>query len=513
VKKLLAILAAVAVVGGGGATAAVLLSNNDAKFETTATVTLSADKTIYYAPHDTWGDHAEVRWGPELFAQPSSIYNHDLALVASALCASAHDGKEENGKYLIDAYKTLGFDKGVTDVKKSRITLYSYPDNDYSITKVGASKSDNKYYYDGSRISSGFFDNNFIDDNLAFSIASRDMGGFQLLVVTCRGTEFNDWATDVAGLSGFETFLGEVKLGLEEYLERFPGVVQASTKILVTGYSLGGAAANLFAAKFNASPSEAWSNWVAQDNVYCYTFASPLTYEGKVRDGYSNIFNVVNKMDWVPMDFPLNTSNGKRYGHDYPFTEGDKKGVALVNYTWHPIQLYVQAVNGLRDEDSIVPVLESAVAASWQAAEDARQSSVRAAEDASRQAVEESKRQEEERRRQEQEQVYKDKLEQLAIEANQGSALGSLFSFGTMQTQVCAFGSGGKYGLIYKTQYNYNVVDTESEARNLQNTVNLQSAIYQPMLDRMAREGIPNPTVIVQYINNNGSMIYEREFK
>jgi len=177
-------------------------------------------------------------------------------------------------------------------------------------------------------------------------------------------------------------------------------------------------------------------------------------------------------------------------------------------------QLYVYNVKQMRQADPVVAEIESAYAANQEAERLAREGeSRRAAEEVSR-AEAESRRQVEEAAAQRADDEIKAKLTKLAEEANQGAALGSLFSFGTLQTQVCAFGeSRQKYGLIYKNQYTYNVVDVESEKRNLQSTVNLQSAMFQGTLNTLKREGIPNAVVRVQYLNRDGSMIYEQEFK
>ena len=521
-KKFLAILGIVTVLGGGGATAAVLLSNNATKYETTAVVTIEPTITIEFEPLAGYDNSVEVRWGSELFAHPSNVYNHDLALLAGALSAAAYDIENDNaelgkGRFIETAYKQMA-------IAEKDITLYSYKKNHLNITKLG-SKKDNPY----------FNDDNFGDDNLAFSIASRPMeGGFHLLVLTMRGTRANDWATDAKYL-GSEKFLGvdvnrgyyqfferNVKIGLEEYMGRHKELQSGKLKVLITGHSLGGSCANLMAAWMNKEYSR-----VSADDVYAYTLAAPFNYNGDKSDD-KNIFNIVNKKDIVPnsktftrlASSMLGGDPGegtgslgkftKRFGIDAPpFDEGDKVG-----WEWHPAPIYIKNIKAMRDKDRIVPALESSVAAAQEADRLAREGeSQRAAEEVSR-AVEESKRQVEEAAAQRADDEIKAKLTKLAEEANQGAALGSLFSFGTLQTQVCAFGeSRQKYGLIYKNQYTYNVVDVESERRNLQSTVNLQSAMFQSTLNTLKNEGIPNAAVRVQYLNRDGSMIYEQEFR
>ncbi len=65
--------------------------------------------------------------------------------------------------------------------------------------------------------------------------------------------------------------------------------------MIVTGHSLGAAVANIFTAKFiNPTLGEK-----ADESVVAYTYATPLTcsYDNK---NATNIFNLINKNDWVP---------------------------------------------------------------------------------------------------------------------------------------------------------------------------------------------------------------------
>ena len=387
-KKILAIIAAVAVLGGGGATAAVLLSNQSRTPAVTASLS-APSYTIEYMPSEQWGNSTQIRWGPELFAQSSDVFNYDLALVSAALSAAAYGNG--TGNYIVNAYETLGF-------SKMAISLYGYPDNK-ELNNLSQLKG-------------------FDDSSLAFSIASKSLEGVELVVITLRGTKtdpgtaarnldidaFRDWGTNlhfapvnflgVKAHAGFNDFCNDVLRGWNDHMERHPSLEDKKVKILITGHSLGGAAANMLGAFFN-SPENMWAN---EEDIYVYTLAAPKTYEGKspTTTSCNNIFNIINKKDQVPT-----LLGGKWFGREMYFSEGDK-----VSWDGHPQQLYIAKIKEMRDADPAIVEMEASFAASKRAEEESsravEQASVessRAAEEKSRlQAEEESRRQEEQRK-------------------------------------------------------------------------------------------------------------------
>ena len=399
-KKILAAIAAVTVLGGG-VTAAVLLSNQSKEPMATASPSVSS-YTIEYMPNEKWGGSTQVRWGPELFAQPSDIFNYDLALAAAALSAAAYGNG--TGNYIVNAYETLGF-------SKMAISLYGYPDNE---------ELNNPSKLDA-----------FDDSSLAFSIASKSLKGEELVVITLRGTKQNpidaashgyldidavkDWGTNlhftpvdflgVKAHAGFNDFFNDVLRGWNDHMERHPSLEDKKIKILITGHSLGGAVANMLGAFFNA-PENLWAN---EEGIYVYTLAAPKTYEGKSPKTTScnNIFNIINKKDQVPT-----LLNGKWFGCEKYFSEGDKVG-----WDGHPQQLYIAKIKEMRDTDTAIVEMEASYAESVRVAEAARVASSRAAEqsrvESSRAAEEESRRQAEEESRRQEEEAERRKLETL----------------------------------------------------------------------------------------------------
>jgi len=94
------------------------------------------------------------------------------------------------------------------------------------------------------------------------------------------------------------------------------GVVGSDYSILVTGHSLGGAVANIFAGDIISQ--------FGKSNVMCYTFASPIVCsptKAKEYDAY-NIFNIINTNDIVP-NVGYNLFAGVRLGTDLKVTVTD----------------------------------------------------------------------------------------------------------------------------------------------------------------------------------------------
>lgn len=65
--------------------------------------------------------------------------------------------------------------------------------------------------------------------------------------------------------------------GLDDYLAKYPVIKsKENLKILVTGHSLGGAAANMVGARFTngVGSGEWWGSSVAKDDIYVYTYGA-----------------------------------------------------------------------------------------------------------------------------------------------------------------------------------------------------------------------------------------------
>lgn len=246
----------------------------------------------YRSDDDPCKGKAEVYIGKQMFSGYNATkYNKEIATLSAALCAAASDGGEGSkyfgqGHYIVPAYKALG-------VKDKDISLLSYPDSSFNEDSL-----------------------DFTDDNdFAFSIAMKDLDGEKLIMITLRGTETSYEAvyidaladsifggtTNYYGYKAYDKFLeyaDDVKTGIGFFVNKHKNELSSadSVKILLTGHSLGGAAANLMGASLDNELPEGLTN--KDVNVFVYTFGALNSIESNcTQKKYSNIWNIFNYYD------------------------------------------------------------------------------------------------------------------------------------------------------------------------------------------------------------------------
>lgn len=100
-------------------------------------------------------------------------------------------------------------------------------------------------------------------------------------------------------------------IGFTDYLDKMCS--ESNYKMIVTGHSLGAAAANVFTSKF----VNGYKN-MNTENVVAYTYASPLTCSSNIANSSvnTNIFNLLNKDDIVTK---VGAYDGTRVGKDLAY--------------------------------------------------------------------------------------------------------------------------------------------------------------------------------------------------
>lgn len=256
---------------------------------------------------------ATVKLDRKLIDQSPQSFHDDLAVLSVGLSSAAYKGDKATGEYIYNAYRSLGF-------ADKNIALYSYP---------GHKRNQSNY--------------SFAQDNdLAFSIAYRQVDDEYLLTVVFRGTYLSilkpgDIVKDVESYAkslepfytykaanGFYQFYNDARNALTDYLGKHSEISEAGkkhkVKILITGHSLGGAAAQLLGVAMSNSLFD-----FDEDSIFVYTFASPKVVIDDKNLGLdslyaANVFNVVNPNDAVPIMPPAKyVSTGILSGRNFPF--------------------------------------------------------------------------------------------------------------------------------------------------------------------------------------------------
>ena len=253
------------------------------KKQKTSKSTMPRKLTLCYAPDYNSGK-AEVVLDAEDFLRNPEHANRNLAKLAAGILATANDriGELGRAKYLVPALEEV--------LQFQDISLFSYPRCQES-AKVRLEELGKKSW------------------DFAFSISHCPMTArgeeFELILLTLRGTEslsegiITDFigtinsrqVTDWCGYRAYPAFCEyaqKVLRGLKQYIQRNRNRFHSrNIKFFLLGHSLGGAAAQLAAAKLTRKGH----------TVFCYTFASlnPIVSNG-TRD-YPNIWNFFNAYD------------------------------------------------------------------------------------------------------------------------------------------------------------------------------------------------------------------------
>ena len=193
------------------------------------------------------------------FNQPSDEFNKDIAMLSFGLSL------------------TTG----------SRTAMYNFL-NDLRFKDLYFSS----VYYDGTT-----------EDSIGYSFAHKAIGKQHLVLVTVRGCDYGlEWSSNLklgkeGNHEGFNEAAEMVVNDLDTYLKKHN---QESPKVLITGYSRGGAVANV--ASDILLQREESKKLFKDEDLYSYTFETPRGC-AEARE-YKNVFNIINSMDLIPSFAP-----------------------------------------------------------------------------------------------------------------------------------------------------------------------------------------------------------------
>ncbi|MDE6420765.1 MAG: hypothetical protein K2K87_09590 [Lachnospiraceae bacterium] len=271
-------------------------------------------------------DHEDSNpWRAALFEEPSVRYNNELALVAAEMSGRAEDKTGEGITGLFENY-------GIEDYQPYR----------YGKSSAFAIGHDT-LTIDG------------VDTTVLVIVARGTMTLTEGIGDLCKGWSWEK-THDFLGhavwdnVYDFEELIWEE---LEHYWGSYPELAyEENLKILVTGHSLGGAAADMIAARLTEDSAwgTGWFGGVDKMNIYAYTFGAikVLTTEDNVSDGYENIHNVYNYYDSYGPNGNQSLTNASspnaKFGHtELLYFQRGETGIALWDScNSHLIENYIE---------------------------------------------------------------------------------------------------------------------------------------------------------------------------
>ncbi len=148
-------------------------------------------------------------------------------------------------------------------------------------------------------------------DTIGSAIAHKKVGDTTLIAVAMSGNNYsNEWLSnftisDEQRSQGFNDAAGRVSERIQEYISQYS--LEGKLRLWITGYSRAAAVANIAAA--DATDSGLF------EAVFGYTIGTPRTTKDEDAERFTNIFNVVNPFDPVPL-MPFPEWGYERYGID-----------------------------------------------------------------------------------------------------------------------------------------------------------------------------------------------------
>ncbi|MDO4815514.1 MAG: lipase family protein [Bacillota bacterium] len=219
-------------------------------------------------------------YSDSFFSHSACAYDHALAKLSLGITMSAVSHKSFGARYITNSLSRAGFDP-------RSITTFRFEDS----------------------LST--------EDSCAYAIGAKKLpDGSWLVPVVIRSHQYGgEWVSNAHVIdpaqpeyaAGFRAAAETVFSALMNYIDAH-GLNSHRLKLWVTGFSRGGAVANLLGAMLNRRGFDA-------HKVFVYTFASPCTVRDSAWEYFGNIFNIVSEMDAVPR-VPIAKWGFCRFGTD-----------------------------------------------------------------------------------------------------------------------------------------------------------------------------------------------------
>ena len=257
----------------------------------------------YKSSYDKTDKTLSVTYRDGFFTAENQKYDMDLSKVSLGLTMTTMKQKKSGSKYVWDDSNTKSFLKNTLKF-----------DEGYKAYNQNKSLTDTS-------------------DKAAYAIAHKkvsiDGSPTTIVAVAVRSANYGgEWYSNgqVSGGSdsklhkGFSGSAAEISDSVKAYMK--DNGISSDARIWITGFSRGGAVANLTGRMLvNRSAVKA-------ENMYCYTFAAPLTTK-KLSRSQRGIFNTVNSFDMIP-DVPMKSWGFGRYGDNYYLPSKMNKGYATM---------------------------------------------------------------------------------------------------------------------------------------------------------------------------------------
>ena len=223
----------------------------------------------------------KFRYSDSFFLHSACSYDHELAIMSLGLTMSAFTYKADGDKHARKALNSIGCDDRT-------IESFRFDDQQSCADSCG-------YIIAAKKLP----DDTFL---IPVVIRSHCYGGEWVSNAHAVEEAYPDHAV------GFKAAADGVYDAVTDYITR-RGFDRGRVKLWLCGYSRGGAVTNLLGARFT------FESGIGKDNIFAYSFATPVTVFDRACLFTDNIFNIMSEMDIVPR-MPLRYWALTRYGAD-----------------------------------------------------------------------------------------------------------------------------------------------------------------------------------------------------